>query len=93
MSLQVDPKCVKALYRRGLATLQQGDLDGAKGDLQDAARRDPRNRMIRQTLDELKQKLSERFEEQKLIWTSLLQDKPVFDEAADSKARQQRRGR
>ena len=45
-ALGIDRTCVKALYRRGVASLRQGDPDGAKWDLREAARRDPQNREV-----------------------------------------------
>ncbi len=45
-ALQIDRTCVKALYRRGVASLRQGDPDEAKWDLREAARREPQNREV-----------------------------------------------
>ena len=49
-ALQIDRTCVKALYRRGVASLRQGDPDEAKWDLREAARREPQNREVCPTL-------------------------------------------
>ena len=39
LALKIDPDCVKAHYRKGLAHLKKGDLDQAQADLYAALRR------------------------------------------------------
>ena len=56
---------MKALYRRGQARLQLGELDGAKADLMDAAKREPQNRQVRKELESLKAKQAERKAEER----------------------------
>ena len=64
-ALEIDAGSVKALYRRGQARLQLGELDGAKADLMDAAKREPQNREVRKELESLKAKQAERKAEEK----------------------------
>jgi len=54
-AVDVDPTNVKALYRRGQARLLLGELDGARSDLLDAAKREPQNREVRKELERLKE--------------------------------------
>lgn len=58
-ALKLQPQNAKALYRRGLARLQNGDLVQAKDDLHEAARKEPRNGEIREKLQECIQRLQE----------------------------------
>lgn len=46
-ALAVDPVSSKALYRRGLARIELGELDAAKGDLTAAAKLEPSSAEIR----------------------------------------------
>ena len=64
-ALEIDAGSVKALYRRGQARLQLGELDGAKADLMDAAKREPQNREVRKELESLKAKQAERKAEER----------------------------
>ena len=50
-----DPGNVKALYRRGLASMRLGDLDQAEEDLREAGRREPGNTAVQKKLRELTQ--------------------------------------
>ena len=50
-----DPGNVKALYRRGLASMRLGDLDQAEEDLREAGRREPGNTAVQKQLRELTQ--------------------------------------
>jgi tetratricopeptide (TPR) repeat protein len=54
--LHAEPDNAKALYRRGLARLQRGDLDGAAADLVAAQRCAPEDVLIQQQLEELREK-------------------------------------
>mmetsp|Transcript_38830 Transcript_38830/g.64428 ORF Transcript_38830/g.64428 Transcript_38830/m.64428 type:complete len:731 (+) Transcript_38830:47-2239(+) len=54
-ALEIDPQSVKALYRRGQARIKQNDFSEARTDLMAAARLDPKNKEIRQSLEDLKQ--------------------------------------
>ena len=53
-AVKIDPINVKALYRRGQTRAALEDLDGAKSDLLEAAKRDPQNRDVRKELEKLK---------------------------------------
>lgn len=56
-ALALEPTSSKALYRRGIASMELGDLNAAKVDLLAAARREPKNVEIRSQLEESQSRL------------------------------------
>lgn len=52
LALVVEPSSSKAKYRRGVAHLGNGDLEEARADLVEAARREPKNAEVRGKLEE-----------------------------------------
>ena len=54
-AIGIDPSNVKALYRRGQAKLKLEDVEGARSDLLQAAKRDPQNKEVRKELEKLKE--------------------------------------
>ncbi|CBZ53256.1 putative TPR domain-containing protein [Neospora caninum Liverpool] len=57
LALEMDPKNVKAFYRRGLAHLQQDDFVKAKEDLMEALAQEPNSKEIRDALMLLREKI------------------------------------
>ena len=53
-AIELDAANVKALFRRGQARLMLGDVEAARSDLMEAARRDPQNKEVRKELDKVK---------------------------------------
>lgn len=53
-AFDLDATSMKAFFRRGQAKAQLGDIEGAKSDLLQAAKRDPQNRDVRKELEQLK---------------------------------------
>jgi peptidylprolyl isomerase len=54
--LKLDPDNMKALYRRGVASIKSGDLDVAQKDLQRALSKTPDNVAVKKALASLKKK-------------------------------------
>jgi tetratricopeptide (TPR) repeat protein len=57
--LQIEPKNVKALFRRGKAYLDEGNLDRAEADLMEAEKLDPEDKGIKKEIQVLKKKIKE----------------------------------
>lgn len=58
-ALAIDPNHVKALYRRGVAHRELGDLDSAKEDLKLAFKIDPTNISVKKSLVGVKKQMEE----------------------------------
>ena len=67
-ALEIDLTSVKALYRRGQARLLLGDVEGARSDLLEAAKRDPQNRDVRKELERLKAQAAALKQQQKNLF-------------------------
>ena len=59
-ALGLDPKCVKALYRRAVAHRMLGDVDSARDDLRSALAIEPNNAAARRELAYAKKAIDER---------------------------------
>jgi len=57
--LKLDPRCCKALFRRGICNMSRGNLEDSKADLLEASRIDPRNAQVREKLEECRRRLAE----------------------------------
>jgi len=58
-ALVIDPKSVKALWRRGTVAMELGDLEAAKTDFENATRLDPGNKSVRTSLANLNKRILE----------------------------------
>lgn len=57
LALAIEPSSSKAIYRRGAARLGLGDFEGARADLVEAARREPKNAEVRAKVEECRRAL------------------------------------
>jgi hypothetical protein len=64
-AVKLDETNVKARFRRGQLRLAAGNLDGARSDLFEAAKRDPQNRDIRREIETLKKQEQKLKQQQK----------------------------
>ena len=64
-SLKIDPKNVKALYRRSMAHRKMGDLEKARDDLKEALKHEPNNTAVRKEFVAVKKELVTFKEKQK----------------------------
>ena len=64
-AVKIDDTNVKARFRRGQVRLTQGDLDGARADLYEAAKREPQNKDIRREIEGLKKQEQKLKQQQK----------------------------
>ncbi|XP_027173495.1 70 kDa peptidyl-prolyl isomerase-like isoform X1 [Coffea eugenioides] len=70
--LEVDPCCVKALFRRSQSYLRTSDLEKAEADIKRALAIDPNNREVRLVYQELKDKKRQYFRQEAEIFTNML---------------------
>ena len=67
-AVDIDASSVKALYRRGQASLMLGDIEAARSDLMDAAKREPQNKDVRKELEKLKSQSTALKQQQKNLF-------------------------
>lgn len=67
-AVDIDASSVKALYRRGQASLMLGDIEAARSDLMDAAKREPQNKDVRKELEKLKSQSTALKQQQKKLF-------------------------
>jgi cytochrome c-type biogenesis protein CcmH/NrfG len=68
--LLLEPKNVKALFRRGTARTRLGDYADARADLRRACELDPKSREIREMFEECKVAEADAKEEQRAFYSN-----------------------
>lgn len=81
-ALALAPKNCKALYRRGVARMQNDEFAEAKADLMEAARIEPQNVEIRKQLEVLKQRWAAEKQKQKSTFDGLFSKMSLYTEKA-----------
>ena len=70
-ALEADPSNVKALFRRGKARALLDELDAAKADMLEAAKREPQNRDVRRELAALKARMGAQDQRDKAVFVKM----------------------
>ncbi|CEM13056.1 unnamed protein product [Vitrella brassicaformis CCMP3155] len=70
--LKLDPRCAKALFRRGRANTEFGAIEEGRRDLLEAAKLEPQNAEIRRELENCKRRLREAESRQKDFFSRML---------------------
>jgi len=78
--IKVDEKNVKALYRRGIASMKTEDFSQAKKDLLNARSLDKENKAIQKACSELKLAISTAKEKEKNMFANLFQKVSMYDD-------------
>lgn len=78
--LQVEGSNVKALYRRGLAKMNNGSLKEAKKDLLAAFKVDPKNKDIRKAIATLKESLANIKKKEKATFGGIFNKVSMYDD-------------
>jgi len=74
-AIKKDELNFKALFRRGQVRLTLGDIDGARSDLYEAARKEPQNKEVRKELEALKKMEQKLKQEQKGMFGGIFANK------------------
>jgi len=84
-ALGVDANNAKALYRRGVARSNSGELDGAKTDLMKVVNTDPKNKDARKQLELLREKIKRIKSAEKKKFGGMFQDSLYSDKEEEKK--------
>eukprot|EP01124_Arcella_intermedia_P011256 TRINITY_DN17673_c0_g1_i1.p1 TRINITY_DN17673_c0_g1~~TRINITY_DN17673_c0_g1_i1.p1 ORF type:complete len:390 (-),score=98.52 TRINITY_DN17673_c0_g1_i1:61-1230(-) len=70
-ALEIDSANVKALWRRGVAQMQNGDWEIAKKDFESGLQLDPENKALKNSLQQLKKKMADEDRKDRIRYQNL----------------------
>eukprot|EP00947_MAST-08B_sp_MAST-8B-sp1_P004293 g4293.t1 len=85
-ALEIDPKNVKALWKRGEARMKFGLLKAARADVLAACKLEPKNKTLRKALADVKKAQDAAKAEEKKAFGGLFGKVSMYDDKADAEA-------
>lgn len=73
LALQLDETNIKALFRRGQAYLEMGDIDRARQDLEKVKEKLPNDPLVKKEIEKLDKKLNEYHMKEKKMYEKIFE--------------------